>query len=136
MMLVSAYGRLGQDPRRIETKTGKAMCVTSMAVDLYDKDGESHTQWLNVVGFGKIADLLGKQKKGDLASISGRCQINRWTKGDGQEQEQLSIIVDSIISSRAVRPGGKSGQGKSPEQTVNGLPDKPHDTPFDDELPF
>jgi len=136
MMLISAYGRLGQDPRRIETKTGKAMCVTSMAVDLYDKDGEPHTQWLNVVGFGKIADLLGKQKKGDLASISGRCQINRWTKGDGQEQEQLSIIVDSIISSRAVRPGGKSGQSKSPEQTDIDNGHATDGAPFDDDIPF
>ena len=136
MMLVSAYGRLGQDPRRIETKTGKAMCVTSLAVDLYDKDGESHTQWLNVVGFGKIADLIDRQEKGDFASISGRCQINRWTKGDGQEQEQLSIIVDSIISSRAVRPGGKSGQGKSPEQTDIDIGHATDGAPFDDEIPF
>ena len=129
MMLVSAYGRLGQDPRRIETKTGKAMCVTSLAVDLYDKDGESHTQWLNVVGFGKIADLIDRQEKGDFASISGRCQINRWTKGDGQEQEQLSIIIDSIISARVARPSGKRRQSESPEQTDI-------DAPFDDPIPF
>lgn len=139
MMLVSAYGRLGQDPRSIETKSGKPMCVTSMAVELQDKDGESHTQWLNVVGFGKSADLLSKQKKGDLASISGRCQINRWTNGDGQEQEQLSVIVDSIISSRVVRPSGKSGQAVSQTDIDNGLADKNHGTdgiPFDDEIPF
>ncbi len=138
-MLVSAYGRFGQDPRSIETKTGTPMCVSSMAVDLSDKDGEFHTQWLNVVGFGKNADQLCRQSKGDLASISGRCQINRWTNGDGQEQVQLSVIVDSIISSQAVRPGGRSGRSVQETDVDNRLPDNNNATdgvPFDDEIPF
>ena len=129
MMQVAAYGRLGQDPKSIETRSGKAMAVTSMALDLLDKDGESHTQWLNVVTFGKVADLLYKQKKGDLVSVSGRVQINKWTNGDGQEQVQLSIIADTVISARSVRPGGrkKSLGSDSPAQ---------EDAAFDDPLPF
>lgn len=138
MMLVSAYGRLGQDPRSIETKNGKPMCVSSMAVDLNDRNGESHTQWLNVVAFGRNADLLGRQKKGDFASISGRCQINRWINGDGQAQVQLSVIVDSIISSRSVRPASNSRRLVPQADIDDGLPDNnaSDGAPFDDEIPF
>ena len=125
MMQVAAYGRLGQDVRSIETKNGKQMSFTSIAVELHDKDGEAHTQWLNVVTFGRVAEALARHNKGDLASISGRCQINRWTNGDGQEQVQLSVIADSIVSARTARPGGGKRKTSTPD---NGAP-------FDDPLP-
>ena len=138
MMYASVLGRFGQNPRSIETRSGKPMCVASMAVDLLDKNGESHTQWMNVVAFGKVADLLGRQKKGDLASLSGRCQTNHWTNADGQLQVGLSIIVDSIISSQAVQPGSKSGRSESRSDIDNGLlNDNATDgAPFDDEIPL
>lgn len=138
MMYVSARGRFGQDPRRIETRSGKPMCVARIAVDVLDKNGESHTQWMNVVAFGKIADLLGGQKKGDLASLAGRCQSDHWTNSDGQFQVGLSIIADSIISSRAVQPGSKSQRSESRADTDNEFHnDNATDrAPFDDEIPF
>jgi len=139
MMYVSALGRLGQDPRSIETKSGKPMCVASMAVDLLDKNGESHTQWMNVVAFGKVADLLGRQRKGDLASLSGRCQANRWTNADGQLQVGLSIIVDSVVSSRSVQRAGNSGQSQPNRDFDDDLVESNQSTdgvPFDDEIPF
>ena len=139
MMYVSALGRFGQDPRSIETRSGKPMCVVSMAVDLLDKKGESHTQWMNVVAFGKVADLLGRQRKGDLATLSGRCQANRWTNADGQSQVGLSIIVDSVISSRSVQRAGNSGQAQPNYDFDDDLAESSQCTdgvPFDDEIPF
>ena len=135
MMLASVYGRLGKDPRSIDTaKT--PMCVSSLAVDLVDRNGETTTQWLGLVAFGKVADILAKHSKGELIAASGRVQPNNWTKNDGQTQTELQIIADSIISARAVRPGGKRGQGKSPEQTDIDNGHATDGAPFDDEIPF
>lgn len=136
-MIASVHGRLGRDPKMIETRSGNPMCVSSLAVDLSDRDGEFHTQWLNVVGFGRNAELLARQKKGDLASISGRCQINRWVNGDGQQQVQLSIIVDSINSSRAVQPSNMDTDTDS--QSCTGKPSSNNTTDgalLDDDIPF
>lgn len=139
MLYMSAYGRFGQDPRRIETKSGNPMCVSSMAVRLYDKHGDEHTQWMNVVAFGRNAELLGRQRKGDVASISGHCQINHWTNNAGQPQVELSIIADSVNSRQAVRPAEDVGQSTQIAGTDEKLPDSNYATDlavFDDEIPF
>lgn len=102
MMQAAAYGRLGGDARPIKTKAGTSMTVASIAVDV----GEEAPLWLGVVAFGKQAELLARHKKGELVSVSGRMQRNRWTQ-NGEEREQLQVVADSVIGSRTVRPGGR-----------------------------
>lgn len=60
--IVAAYGRLGQDPKAIETRTGVAMTVASLAVDVADprdRDdaGGGPPLWLKVVAFGPLAAI-------------------------------------------------------------------------------
>src|SRR5690606_2826280 len=107
MMAASAYGRLGGDPKSIETRTGTAMAVANLAVELPDRQNESHTVWLGVVAFGRVAETLTRHSKGDLLSVVGRVQLNPYTDREGTEREQLQIIADAIVSARTVRPGGK-----------------------------
>jgi len=113
MMTAAAYGRLGNDPKRLETASGKLMVVASMAVTLSMRDDET-TLWLGLVAFGKSAEALNRQKKGDLISVSGRCQMNVWGTGD-EKHEQLQVVVDSVVSAKAVRPGGRVPAGKQRE---------------------
>lgn len=123
---IAAWGRLGQDPKAVETKTGKAMTVTSMAVSL----GEEQTFWLGLVAFGVAAEALLKHAKSDCLSVSGRLQKRSWTDREGKAREDLQLVVESLISARTVRPGRKSaksnGASKAPSPAV----------PFDDPLPF
>ena len=49
MMRLAVHGRLGQDARLVDTKSGKAMAVASIAVDLPDKAGDYRTEWPQVV---------------------------------------------------------------------------------------
>ena len=124
MMHVAAYGRLGKEPKNIESaKT--AMTVSSVAVDLVDRHGEQHTQWFGVVAFGRVADILTKHSKGDLIACSGRVQMNSWKNNEGAAQTELQIIADTIISARTARPGGKRKQPGASEQGD-----------FDDDVPF
>jgi len=106
-MYASCYGRIGQDPRSIQTKSGKPMCVCSIAVELATRDGQAVTQWLGIVAFGGVADDLARHAKGDPIGVSGRVQHNSYTKNDGTKVEQLQIVADSIVSARTVRPGGR-----------------------------
>lgn len=109
MMQASAYGRLGGDPRRIETRTEKTMAVGSLAVDVHDGRGEADAAplWLGIVAFGRVADDLLRHVKGDLLSVSGRLQRNVWTdRKTGEVREQLQVVADALVSARTVRPGG------------------------------
>ena len=123
MMTAAIYGRLGQDPKRLDTSSGKLMVVASMAVTLPMRDEEC-TQWISLVAFGKSAEALNRQSKGgDLISVSGRCQINAWGEGDGRK-EQLQLVVDTVVSAKSVRPGGRKPHGKQRAED------------FDDDLAF
>lgn len=136
MMLASIYGRLGKDPRNIDTAKSP-MCVSSVAVDLVDKNGETTTQWFGLVAFGKVADILAKHSKGDLIAASGRVQSNSWTNKDDQTQTELQLIADSVISAKAARPSGRQRQSESPEQMdLNGEADHSDQQDFDDDIPF
>ena len=65
---------------------------------------------MGVIAFGKQADALAKHHKEDLVSVAGNMQINQWTGQDGGTQQGYQVIADSVLSARAVRPGGKAGQ--------------------------
>ena len=57
-MQISAYGRLGKDPKAIQTQSGKAMTTASLAVTLdCREDGETFegTQWLNLLAEAREA---------------------------------------------------------------------------------
>ena len=129
-MHLAAYGRLGADPKEIVTKTGNAMSVGNLAVNLPDRQGDEHTQWIGVVAFGRAAETLLKHEKGELLSVSGRVQLNVYTSS-GDQQEQLQVIADVIVSARSARPGG--GRKRNPEGTIVGTPAQ---ADFNDPIPF
>jgi single-strand DNA-binding protein len=139
MMIVSAYGRLGQDPRSIQTKSGKPMCVSSVAVEITAREGQA-TQWLGLVAFGGVADNLARHAKGDPIGVSGRVQQNSYTKSDGTTVTELQIIADTIVSARTVRPGGKRQPSDGPTPTENrepaGAAPADNGAPFNDDIPF
>lgn len=142
MMQAAIYGRLGQDPRQIDTRSGKAMAVASVAVDVADsRERESSENpeplWVGIVAFGGQADRLLRQSKGDTVSVSGRVQRNRWRDRDGNDREQLQVVADVIISAKTVRPSGKkksndTDNGKTAvSETANA-----GERDFDDDIPF
>ena len=136
----SIYGRLVADPKPIQTKTGTAMTTGTMAVSLPTKDGEDATWWVNLLAFGRQAELLAGHHKGDMVSASGQLQMNRWTDQEGNTKESHRLLADSLISAKTVRPGRKSGSNQRIQaQQQNHTQDPPaHDDtpPFDDDMRF
>ena len=129
MMQLAAYGRLGADPKSIQTKTGKAMTAASLAVELSDRDGEAQTEWLGIIAFGRVAETLLRHAKGDLVSVAGRVQLNAFNTKGGESRRELQVIADSVISAKSVRPGG----GK---KKPSGPPKETHEIEFNDDIPF
>ena len=55
-------GRLGKDPDSRFTDSGKALANFTMACT--EKwGGEEHTEWVRVVAFGKLAEIIGEYLK-------------------------------------------------------------------------
>jgi single-strand DNA-binding protein len=133
MMHAAAHGRLGGDPRSIATKSGKAMTTARMAVQLDPADDSA--MWLDVVCFGNLADLLLRHSKGETIAVSGRLQRRSWAdKQTGKVREQLSIVADSIVSARSVRPITARRKGDGGKPTSSHAPERrAHEAPFHDD---
>lgn len=156
---IAAYGRLGRDPRPVDTSSGKAMTVASVAVTGESREsGETGegTLWLDVVSFGRVADDLARHAKGDLVSVAGRMQLSRFTSStSGEVRESWQVVADALVSARTVRPkggrrsgadkGGKARSGDAaavwPTRGPGGGEARERSgrsagEPFDDALPF
>ena len=106
------------------------MATASAAVDVTQGEGDQQTLWLGLVAFGKAAESLMRNHKGDLLSIQGKTTQSVWTdKTTGEERSRLSVNVESIVSARTARPGGRKKAKPADNLTGNG------DYPFNDALP-
>ena len=133
MMQASFYGRLARDPQPVQTKTGTAMAKGTIAVSLdlrENNENKDGTLWVLITAFGKLADILERHKQGDLINVSGKCQLSKYTTNAGDERENISVIIDSLISARTTRPGG----GKRKEKPAdNGAQPYDEAPPYSDE---
>lgn len=145
MFQASVYGRLGQQPRPIDTATGKTMAVASIAVNVpIGKTTDTATAWFDLLAFGRLAEQLLNHDQGDLVAVMGGVRLNQWTDHNGTVQERQQIRVEALVSARTTRPGGGRKPSNPPEREAARQPNPeaervqvaagPDD--FDDELPF
>jgi len=150
-------GRLGKDVDTKYTVSGSAVANISIACsdDYKDKNtGEkiSKTNWINIVMFGKLAEISAQYlTKGSQVFISGMFVTRKWQDKGGTDHYSTEIIANNM-QMLGGKPGGSSGQfpsnqqGQFPETHPNqtaGVPEQAHapsqsqpvDDGFDD-IPF
>ena len=94
--LCSFIGRAGRDPESRYTTSGMAVTSFSLAVGYKYKDKES-TEWVNVVAFGKLGELIGQYvNKGKQLFVSGRMQTEQWEDKDGNKRYTTKIIANTV----------------------------------------
>lgn len=108
---IAAYGRLGADPVQRQSQAGKPWATASLAVQIGEGD-DAPPQWFQLVAFGRVAETLAGHAKGDLVSVAGKLQLNRWQDRDGKDHERLQILADAVLSARSVRPGGRKREAE------------------------
>ena len=125
---LAARGRIGSDPKSRETKNGKAMATTTLAVDVtaYNAD-DPQTLWLGLVAFGDVAERLSRVRKGDSVSVHGVLTQKPYETSQGEQRDGFSLLVESMVCARP-----KVGKKRSSQKRTtydNGVP-------FDDPLPI
>lgn len=103
-------GRLGRDPEVRYLNDGKMITSFSIAVDESYKNnsGEkvSKTEWVNIVAFGKLAEICGNYlQKGKLVYIEGKIQTRTWEDKDGAKRYATEIVANDMkmLDSKAAR---------------------------------
>ena len=150
---VMLIGNIGKDPEVRMSQTGGRKRVSfSLATSrrYRDNNGEQkeQTDWHNIVGWGKIADIVEQLgiRKGMSLYVEGSLTNRSWTDQNGQKRYATEVSMDTfqLLGPRTQGgspsyQGGNSYQGGSNNfnQPQGGAPS--YDAPMpegDDDLPF
>ncbi len=130
---VILIGNVGRDPELKALPSGTNLCKFSLATNesrFKDQNGEPHTEWHNIVAWGKLAQLASEYiRKGRQLYIEGRIRTRSYEK-NGQKVYYTEIHADTIefIGSRTDAGGGAPASAPGP--VGGGFPDDNDDVPF------
>lgn len=90
-------GRLGADPERRQTTTGKIVARLPLPLfNPYQKDSDP-TEWIQCEVWNQPADFITKYgKKGHLVSVEGRLRNQRYEDKEGNTRYSVYVAVDRI----------------------------------------
>jgi single-strand DNA-binding protein len=151
---VILVGNLGKDPEMRFTASQLPVCTFSLATGERRKDASGnwadHTEWHNIIAFGKTAELCGNYlKKGRQVFVDGRIQTRKWQDKEGKDRYTTEIIANAIefLGSKGAGEGSSqanynsSASSSSPMAAVANLTPADslasNDVSFDDDdIPF
>ena len=118
-------GRLGKEPDTVTTGTGKKVSKFSLATSK-KINGESVTQWHNIVCWEKLAEIVEKYiKKGSQIMVQGEIQYRSYEK-DGQTRYMTEILANNIemlgssqSEQRETAPANSYSQDPNPPLPTN-----------------
>lgn len=95
---VFIIGHLGKDPELKFMPSGDSVMSGSIAVSesWKDKQGskQEHTEWFNLVLYGKRAELFAEWfKKGDAVYIEAKQRTRKWQDKDGNNRYSVEHII-------------------------------------------
>lgn len=128
---VIVMGNLGKDPEQRSFADGSPVTNISVAcTEKYkDKQGEQKevTEWVNVVFFGKLAEIAGQYlAKGSAVYVEGKLKTEKYTDKNGIERWTTKVVANNMQM-----VGGKPGEATS--RTPAPAPDL---SKMDDDIPF
>lgn len=119
---VMLIGNIGKDPEvRVNPNGGRKRVSFSLATSrrYRDNNGEQkeQTDWHNIIGWGKIADIVEQLgiRKGMSLYVEGSLTNRSWTdQTSGQKRYVTEVALDTfqILTPRGTQNGGGYGQGQ------------------------
>ena len=119
---VMLIGNLGKDPEiRVNPTSGKKVVRFSLATSkrYRDNNGEQkeQTEWHNIIGWGKIADIVEQLgiRKGTSLYVEGELTTRSWTdQASGQKRyaTEINMSTFQILNPRGTQNAGGYGQGQ------------------------
>ena len=115
-------GTLGRDPETKTFQNGGSITSFSVAVneswnDKNTGEKKEHTEWLNIVANGKLAEICAQSlKKGSKVYICGKIKTRKWQDQQGVERYTTEIIGSEMQMLDSRQDGGSSNSYQQPAQ--------------------
>ena len=143
---VMLIGNIGKDPEiRVNQSSGKKVVsftfATSRRYRDYNGEQKEDTQWHNIVGWGKIAEIVEQLgiRKGMSLYVEGRLTNRSWTDQNGQKRYTTEVALDTfqLLTQRGNGQDNGNGYGQGQQrqayqqpQQAQGYGDEDVDLPF------
>jgi single-strand DNA-binding protein len=128
-------GRWTKDLELTITNSGKEVVKGTIAIQ--DKFKKDHTDFLNVVMFGKTGVLAEQYtKKGSLVAIEGKVQTGKYQNKEGNTVYTFDIIADSVQFLDTKQKNEGQGVNTQQAQTQDNNPFKGSVEIENSDLPF
>lgn len=102
-------GRLTRDPElRYTDYTHAALASFSLAVerDVKDQDGNKKTDFISCIAWKGTAEFASKYfKKGQMAIVVGRLEVQPYTDKDGNKRRDFGVRVNNIYFADSKKEG-------------------------------
>ena len=109
---VELLGRVGVQPEMRYTPGGTAVTRLSLATDRRKQDGNTETDWHDVVCWGKQGEAVNEYVgKGDRLYVAGRMVQNCWETDDGQKRRRTEVHAREVVFLDS-RNGSKENGGE------------------------
>ncbi len=142
---VMLIGNIGKDPEvRVSQASGRKRVSFSLATSrrYRDANGEQkeETQWHNVVGWGKVADIFEQLgiRKGTSLYVEGRLATRSWTDQNGQKRYATEVNLETfqVLTPRNQQPNhyAPQQQAQPAQSDAQAYGSPSYDD--DDDLPF
>ncbi len=97
---VILVGNLGRDPESKQIQGG-ILCNLSLAVSekFKGRDGQKQerTEWINIVCFGKLAEICMKYvTKASSVLVEGKLQTRSWEDKDGKKVYRTEVVASKV----------------------------------------
>ena len=99
---VILIGNLGKDPELRRTSNGNSVASFTIATterwnDKNSGGKQEHTEWHNIVVWGKLAELAHQYlKKGKSVYIEGKISTRSWDDKDGIKRYKTEIVANQL----------------------------------------
>ena len=148
---VTLIGNLGKDPEMRQTNSGDPVVNFSIACSETWRDkntGEQRekTEWINIVIFGKVAEIANQYlKKGSRCYLEGSLQTRKWQDQSGNDRWTTEVVLKPfngsllLLDSKDQRDGASSNSGTrvSSGPAQQEAPARQQQKPaFNDDIPF
>jgi single-strand DNA-binding protein len=99
MNVITLTGNATKDFELKYTPNGKPVGSGTIAVrrDFKNQQGEYETDFINLVVLGKLSEVMANHiRKGDKFGVTGRLQIRKWEKDNGEKQYFTEVVVNGF----------------------------------------
>ena len=134
-------GNIGKDPEiRVNQTTGRKVVTFSLATSrrYRDNNGEQKelTDWHNIVGYGKVADVFEQLqiRKGTTLYVEGAIQNRSWINQTTQQKQYTTEVIIENFQLLTPRGQGNGAQQQQRQAYQNEYAQQQEDDNVD--LPF